>query len=53
MEARCVNMACPYRERGGGCGLFPGDQWKICKRSGAVPAATSKNQKTRSDKHGK
>lgn len=39
MEARCVNTACPYWQKGGRCGLFPGEQWHSCKRSGTVPAA--------------
>ena len=33
---KCLNEKCPYHVKGG-CDLFPGEQWKSCKRSGASP----------------
>ena len=52
---KCMNENCPYHVKGG-CDLFPGEQWKSCKRSGGSPAAGTGNKTTtttRRKKHGK
>ncbi len=31
---KCLNVKCPYHKKGK-CELYPGDQWRVCKRSSA------------------